>query len=294
MSDLPRITIVMPCFNQSMFIEESIRSVLDQNYPNLEFLILDGGSTDGSQEIIKRYSDHLAYWRSHRDKGQTDALIQGFSRATGELIGWLNSDDVLLPGALFHIVQAFKSHPKRGLFAGNILVIDENGKIIRTRRPGPSADFFARYGLFVIAQPGSFFTRRDYEAVGGMHGELQYAQDLELYMGMMNNRTPYIKVNAWVSGFRLHSLSKTISQTSKQEQEYELVRREYLTWIKRSPWGRIAYVGLQVVNGNYLRMVIDILSARGKHWKKWCESNLVVQHEEWRANFSTQIKNEHS
>lgn len=107
MNDWPCITIIMPSLNQSRYIEESIQSILDQNYPELELLILDGGSTDGSQEIIRRYSDHLAYWHSRPDKGQTDALIQVFSRATGELMGWLNSDDILLPEALFQIIQAY-------------------------------------------------------------------------------------------------------------------------------------------------------------------------------------------
>ncbi len=126
MSNLPRITIVMPSYNQSQYIEESIQSILDQDYPSLEFMILDGGSSDGSQEIIQRYARHLAFWQSQPDKGQTDALIQGFERATGDLLGWVNSDDVLLPGALQSIAQAYGSHPECGLFGGNIVTIDSS------------------------------------------------------------------------------------------------------------------------------------------------------------------------
>ena len=92
----PRISIVMPSFNQGKYIEESIKSVLDQKYPNLEFMVLDGGSTDGSREIIERYADKLNYWHSQTDKGQTDAIVMGFKRATGDLLGYLGSDDVLL------------------------------------------------------------------------------------------------------------------------------------------------------------------------------------------------------
>src|SRR3989339_415746 len=113
-SNYPRITVVMPSFNQARYIEESIQSVLDQMYPNLEFIILDGGSTDGSQEIIERYADRLTYWHSQPDKGQTDALIMGFDRSTGDLIGWVNSDDVLLPGCLHTIADAFVARPECG------------------------------------------------------------------------------------------------------------------------------------------------------------------------------------
>ncbi len=162
MSDLPRISIVMPSYNQSQFIEESIQSILEQNYPSLEFMIYDGGSTDGSQEIIQRYASHLAFWQSGPDKGQTDALIQGFERATGDLLGWVNSDDVLLPGALQSIAQAYGSNPECGLIGGNFIMIDKIGRIIRCirlSRPGgvlcparpvcilPAGQFFQAPGL---------------------------------------------------------------------------------------------------------------------------------------------------
>jgi glycosyltransferase involved in cell wall biosynthesis len=281
MSDLPRITIVMPSLNQSGYIEESIQSILDQHYPNLELLILDGGSTDGSQEKIKSYSNHLVYWHSHRDAGQTDALIQGFSRATGELMGWLNSDDILLPGALFQVAQAFKSHPKGDIFTGNILIIDENGKIIRCLRTPLTATLYARYGYFAMAQPGSFFTRKEYEAVGGLHIELNSIMDADLYFRMLNNHAQYVKINAWLSGFRLHPLSKTVLQRSKSETEFELARHKYLPWVKPSRVGRYLYVCIQMLNGNYLRMIIDTYLARGMNWRKWWERNYVVQNEDW-------------
>jgi glycosyltransferase involved in cell wall biosynthesis len=276
MIDLPHITIVMPSYNQSRYIEEAIQSILDQNYPNLEFMILDGDSQDGSQEIIKHYSDHLTYWQSQRDKGQTDALIQGFSRATGELWGWLNSDDVLLPGALYHIAKAFKSHPKGGLFGGNVLEIDEQSNIILCRRPISTVAMFARYGLFAIAQPGSFFTRRDYEAIGGLHSDLQFIMDVDLYMRMLKNHVRYIKVNAWVSGFRFHSLSKTVLHSSNFTTEYESVRQRYLPWTKPSAVGLYLFRSMQTINGNYFRMFIETYFARGKHWRDWCKRNLDV------------------
>jgi glycosyltransferase involved in cell wall biosynthesis len=283
MSDLPRITIVMPSFNQSRFIEEAIQSVLDQNYPNLEFMIFDGGSTDGSQEIIKLHSDHLTYWQSQSDAGQSDAIIQGFSRATGELMGWLNSDDILLPGALYHITEAQNFHPNAGLFGGNILWIDEYGNILRCRRPPSQAAFFARYGDFAIAQPGSFFRRKDYEAVGGLHSELKFTMDVDLYLRMLANQTQYVKVNDWVSGFRLQPFSKTSMERIKMDMEYEFVMQKYLPWVKSRRVGRIFYLGLQVINGNYIRLFLDNFFARGKHWREWCGRNHIVQSGDWRS-----------
>jgi glycosyltransferase involved in cell wall biosynthesis len=103
----PRITVVTPSYQQAAFVEECLRSVLLQNYPNLEYVVVDGGSIDGSGEIIARYAPFLAHWQSQKDKGQADAINQGFARATGEIMGWLNSDDLLLPGALFAVARAF-------------------------------------------------------------------------------------------------------------------------------------------------------------------------------------------
>jgi len=107
----PRISIVTPSYQQAAFLEEALRSVLLQNYPNLEYLVLDGGSTDGSAALVEKYAGHLAYWHSRRDRGQGDALNQGFARATGEIVGWLNSDDFYLPGALYAVARAFRDSP---------------------------------------------------------------------------------------------------------------------------------------------------------------------------------------
>jgi glycosyltransferase involved in cell wall biosynthesis len=265
----PRITVVMPSFNQVRYIDESIRSVIEQNYPNLEFMILDGGSTDGSQGIIKRYSDQLAYWHSRLDKGQTDALIQGFERATGNLLGWVNSDDVLLPGALHHIASAYASNPKGGLFGGNYLLIDQDGRILRCKRHPSNAVWFARRGLFAVNQPGSFFKRKDYEAIGGLNANLDFVMDTDLYIRMMANGTRYVYINAYLSGFRKHAMAKTVAQASKTHRELELTRRQYFPKTKMKLVWQLFYAVWQLMNLNYSRMSIETLSRRGIYWRVW-------------------------
>jgi glycosyltransferase involved in cell wall biosynthesis len=279
----PRITVVMPSFNQSAFLEEAICSVLDQNYPNLEFMILDGGSTDGSVGIIERYAERLAYWHSRPDKGQTDALIQGFDRATGDLMGWINSDDVLLPGALEHIARAYTSNPAGGLFGGNYLLIDQDSRIVRCKRHPANASCFARRSLLAVNQPGSFFSPRGYASVGGLKVDLHYVMDNDLYIRMLANGTQYAYLDKWLSGFRIHPRSKTVADQGRVHQEFETVRRLYWPAVKHYSAWQCLYKACQTANGNYLRMSIETLMARGKHWGAWanihCRTTKCVYHD---------------
>ena len=120
-----KISIVTPSYNQSQFLERTILSVLNQNYPNLEYLIIDGGSTDGSVEIIRKYEKYLAYWVSEKDNGQADAINRGFQKSTGKILAWLNSDDIYLPGTLLKVSETFNKNPEVDLIFSNIFFIDE-------------------------------------------------------------------------------------------------------------------------------------------------------------------------
>lgn len=269
MSSQPKITLVMPSYNQAAYLEEAICSVLDQHYPYLEFFILDGGSTDGSQDIIQRYASQLQYWHSQLDMGQTDALKQGFARATGDLMGWLNSDDVLLPGAIEHIVHAYHANPVGGLFAGNLLWIDDEGRIMRCKRHPSQALFFIQRGIFAIAQPGSFFKKEDYTAVGGLNTALRYVMDADLYIRMLAKGTRHIHVNAWLSGFRMQEASKTVAEANPFAQEFERTRINSWPTMKPSRTWKVLYKGWQIVNGNFIRMGFETLLGRGRHWRDW-------------------------
>jgi len=164
-SDLPRITIVTPSFNQAQFLERTIRSVLDQEYPDLEYLVMDGGSTDGSVEIIRRFAERLTYWTSGPDGGQAAAINAGWRMAHGEVLAWLNSDDVFLPGALSAVGHAFQEHPKAVLVYGQTQLVDPDGLLLGT----VGSAYRQRTLLYshqLIPQPSSFFRRSAVEAVG--------------------------------------------------------------------------------------------------------------------------------
>ncbi len=180
----PRITVVTPSFNQGEFIEATLRSVLDQNYPNLEYLVLDGGSTDDSAAIIKRYAPHLTYWHSRKDAGQADALRTGFAMATGDILCWLNSDDIFLPGALRTVGALFRRHHRTDVIYGNRLVIDRDGKVI-DRHIWPWHLMAAHWWTGQpLAQECCFFRRAIYQRVGGIDASKFFIMDYDLFFRM--------------------------------------------------------------------------------------------------------------
>jgi glycosyltransferase involved in cell wall biosynthesis len=174
----PLVTIVTPSLNQSAFLEQTIESVLAQEYPAIEYAVVDGGSTDGSVEIIRRHEERLAWWASEPDRGQAAALNKGFARARGEILGWLASDDVLLPGAVARVVNELERDPGTLLVYGEALFVDENGREIfpLPARPFDRDEMLRRCENFVV-QPGSLFRRRAWELAGPLDEESHYLFD---------------------------------------------------------------------------------------------------------------------
>jgi glycosyltransferase involved in cell wall biosynthesis len=267
----------MPSYNQAVYLEEAILSVLGQDYPNIEFIVLDGGSTDGSLAILEKYEAQFAYWHSRPDRGQIDALIQGFAMATGELLGWVNSDDVLLPGALWALAEAHSRKPEAGLIGGMYILIDQDGKVVRCKRHPTQARLFARFGLVAINQPGSLFTREAFERVGGLDRKLDWVMDTDLYFRILSNGFSYAYVNRWLSAFRIHSRAKTSAQRGRRDSEGRQAmahwfsgRRNYrvrfaLTFIVYQLW--------QLANGNHLRGAVETIAARRSGWRLWAASH---------------------
>jgi glycosyltransferase involved in cell wall biosynthesis len=224
MMDQPWISIVTPSFNQGEFLEQTIRSVVSQDYPNVEYIIMDGGSTDESLEIITRYQDRLAYWESVPDRGQSHAINKGFSRATGQILGWLNSDDWLEPGALRRVAEEAARYPEVGAFVGEAHVVDPAGNLVLQKKPGElTFDAFCRWldGDFFM-QPACFFSRSAWNASGPLDENLHIALDLDLWLRMIR-RVPFRPIDRWLATARRHPKAKTRARRREMYAEAMIV-----------------------------------------------------------------------
>lgn len=207
----PLVTIVTPSFNQAKFIERTIQSVLSQDYPNLEYIIVDGGSTDGTVEIIKKYEKKLAWWVSEKDKGQTDAINKGFARSTGQILAWLNSDDTYQPNAIKEAVAEFQTDPNLSAIYSQANYIDENDKVIG-RFPAAQTDFHKlNRGYVHVPQQACFFRADLWKKVGPLDPAFFFAMDYDLWVRLAREAPMgFVPEKTWAN-FRLHSDAKTIS-----------------------------------------------------------------------------------
>ncbi len=222
----PKISIVTPSYNQAAFLERTIRSVLLQSYPDVEYIVMDGGSGDGSAEIIRKYERWLAFWTSGKDRGQSHALNEGFGRATGEVFGWLNSDDFYMPGALAALARLRSEHPEAMAWAGAVEVIDETGRKTRRldARPGTREQLACWDVDAFIPQPGCLFGARAFQEAGGVKENLHYSMDAELWL-RLRSKGAFESTDAVVACAQWHAAAKTV--TNYTEQMVELVANAF-------------------------------------------------------------------
>jgi glycosyltransferase involved in cell wall biosynthesis len=224
----PRISIVTPSYNQGEYIEEAIRSILLQNYPNTEYIVIDGGSTDHSTEVIQKYGPWLTHWVSEPDRGQAHAINKGFALCTGDLVGWINSDDGLLPGGLATLAAAFR-HSPTSILLGDVLNIDEvyehtwlrqqkNVTFEALAQPGHHNAFWQ--------QPGTFWPRALYLQIGDMDESLRYLFDLD-WMCRALQVAPVHYLRTAIALFRLHDTSKTVHESAMWDSERCVVAERY-------------------------------------------------------------------
>ncbi len=220
----PLVSIITPSFNQGAFLEQTLLSVLNQDYPNLEYWVIDGGSTDNSLEIIKKYESKLAGWVSEKDRGQADGVNKGFAKATGEIIGWLNSDDLYYPSAIAAAVDAFQQNPDASFVFSDVESVDEHGNAFNLMRYGDwkLKDLMT---FKIIGQPGVFLRREVLEQAGYLDLSYNYLLDVQLWLRMAAIAEPhYIPGKVWAAA-RIHSDAKNVAHAEKfGEEAFRLAR----------------------------------------------------------------------
>jgi len=226
MTNYPKISIVTPSYNQAEYLEETIQSVLNQRYPNLEYIIVDGGSTDGSVDIIRKYERRLAWWVSEKDDGQTDAINKGLIHATGDIVAYLNSDDVYLPGALYAVAQYFTKHASCKWLTGACITYGVAAKTYTWTPEIPILDASWLYRNF-IPQPATFWSISLMDQHGYFDAKLKYCMDYDYWLRLVAGGEHCNTITQTLAGFRLQQNSKTISETASFIPEQDLVRMRY-------------------------------------------------------------------
>ncbi len=224
-----RISIVTPSFNQAPYLEAAIRSVLEQDYPDLEYFVVDGGSTDGSLEIIRRYADRLTWWVSEPDRGQADGINKGLRRATGEVVAWLNSDDRYRPDALRRVAETFAAHPDVGLVFGDVASVDAEGRVFYLQRFGPYTldDLLA---FRIISQPAVFMRREVLQAAGYLDETYHLLLDHHLWLRMAR-LAPLRYLPHTLAEARYHPAAKNVARAA----DFGAEAFRILDWVQQQP-----------------------------------------------------------
>ncbi len=232
-----KISIVTPSYNQAKFLEEALLSVKQQNYPAVEHIVMDGGSTDGSVEILQRYASlpgwsHLR-WKSEPDRGQSDALNKGFRVASGDIVGWLNSDDRYRPDCFRTIATAFQKDAHVDVLYGDYTYINESGRVWRIRREIEFNRFILFYlHMLYVPTPSSFFRQRIFEHRNYIDTKFHYAMDYEFILRLARNGYAFRHIPALLADFRLHPESKTGAHADKQREEHDVIGLMYSDFLR--------------------------------------------------------------
>ena len=261
------LTVVTPSYNQARFLDETLRSVLCQRDQVHEYFVLDGGSTDGSPELIRRYADRIDYWVSEKDKGQSDAIHRGFARATGDVLCWLNSDDVFLPGVLKRVRDAFDRHPDWDVLTAYHVQTDGDGKVLAAHRIPGEGGRKAKWAIIHVCQQTTFFRRRVYEAVGGLNLDLHCVMDTELWVRMFRSGTKWGHIPVYLAAFRQHAAAKNSSWQGKYAEEWKWLAEHYPEYCGpsvRHALGIAGWKASRLVNPNKYISVLETRRWRGK------------------------------
>lgn len=255
MNALPSISLVTCSYQQGRYLDATLRSVLEQGYPRLEYIVVDGGSRDESVDVIRRHEQALAWWVSEPDQGQTDALIKGFSRASGDIQGWLCSDDLLLPGALGLVARFFRDHPEVDAVYGDSVWIDGTGNFLRCKREIGFDRFVMLFDHNYIPQPSMFWRRALFERVGGLDRRFNLAMDNDLWE-RFSRHGRIAHLPAYLSCMRYYAQQKTRALRPQGMREDDEIRR-------RDALGGLPLLTLPLRGGARLMRVLRKLVAGG-------------------------------
>jgi glycosyltransferase involved in cell wall biosynthesis len=260
-ANLPRLSVVIPSYNQGEFIERTIKSIIDQDYPNLDLILMDGGSTDETMAIASRYRDHFAHIESGPDGGQSAAIVKGFSLATGKYISWLNSDDTYAPGALLAMGEMLAKNPEIDFAYGHTDIIDANENVVAHKKSVGFSLGVMKYAFLTVPQMSAFWTKQLYDDVGGIDTSLRFCMDYDLFVRMASRSAPVL-INKHIGNFRVHGSSKTSTLESVRQAEDALVHSRYCAVKPSSPFA------FKMVRSYYTGILCALMIANGSFWTR--------------------------
>ncbi|MBV5312532.1 MAG: glycosyltransferase [Prolixibacteraceae bacterium] len=220
----------MPTYNQGKFIERAILSVINQNYSNKEFIVIDNQSTDETKEIINKYKPYIDIYICEKDSGQSNAINKGFQKATGDFLTWLNSDDILLPETLAEVARLYTSNSKIEWITGNIIWIDKNDKILKCRKGENYNNYLGKRLLALAYGPSTFMHKDLILKYGLLREDMHYMMDTEMWMRLLINNVKFVRLNNYCWGFRIHEEAKMSGHNFK---ESELSQKDHPSQIQK-------------------------------------------------------------
>lgn len=281
----PRISVVVPSYNQAQFLERTFLSILNQNYPNTEIIVMDGGSQDGSVELIQKYEPYISYWVSEPDKGQPSVINKGFERASGDLIGWQNSDDLYLPGFFHSVAKSFRAYPRAQLFIGNIYTIDEDDRITWGSRYPPFSVSYLIYVDWNLSSQAVFLKRQLVKRVGPLREGIHVGFDWDWFIRVGKVVKPKHTVlhRAYGGCYRIHSASKFSTHAHESRWRIEVqILRSHGVWVRedlpyrQQPWWQTRFLKLRMRAYNVLLYKSTPMLRRLRPLFLWCLARVGI------------------
>ena len=271
----PLISIVTVVYNGEKFIEEAILSVINQDYNNFEYIILDGASKDNTINIIKKYEDKIDYWKSESDEGQSDAFNKAFELCSGDLVSWVNADDILLPGTLSNVAEIYINNPGIKWITGNIIWMDEQKNILLTRKGEKWSNSLTNCGILNVYGPSTFFSLDIFNKVGKLQNWMHYRMDTDLWWRFVKLGLKYKRSEKYYWALRVHADAKTTAKYIKGTEENNpnhpsniamKKEDEYITnkYKKRCKFSTLILILHRLFSKNYIIGIIDSFKYRKK------------------------------